>query len=168
MRVAIIFLTACLFWTTPELGNVRSAFSEAIEKEDKAVALDASLKQITKEVPVIYAYKGAVHCVLAKFRLNPYSQLELVRQGSECLDEAVREAPNNLEIRYLRYSVESNLPAILPYRKHIEQDRGRILYELSVHSKEIEPWLRKELAAYMLKNAQIDSQIRNQLEDLLN
>lgn len=165
-----LFLTVFSLWTAmlPELEEVRSGFKLAIDNSSSAEALYDQLSGTDKKTPVLYAYRGATRALMAKHSNNPYTKLEYVKEGSEILDQAVIANPNAMEIRYLRYTMESNVPNFLPYRKHVEQDKSRILTELLSHPEELDPWLKTELAAYMLKNAQIDSDIRAKLQALLN
>ena len=110
----------------PELNSVRSSYKKSVYSEKETEILLKSLKNIDENIPVLYAYKGALTALSAKFSANPYTKLERVRLGSEMLDMSVIKEPNNIEIRYLRYSIEVNVPTVLPYRTHIKQDESRM------------------------------------------
>ena len=84
------------------------------------------------------------------------------------LDDAVIVASGNIEIRYLRYSIEKNLPSFLPYRKHIAQDETRILNALLEKKDALEPHVRSEVIQYMLKNAQLSPEKKTSLEEMVN
>jgi uncharacterized protein YfkK (UPF0435 family) len=40
------------------------------------------------------------------------------------ISKAVNAMPNNIEIRFLRYSIQSNTPAFLGYSKNLKEDRN--------------------------------------------
>lgn len=68
------------------------------------------------------AYLGALETIWAKYVGNPFSKLSTFNKGKEKLEKAVKNAPDNLEIRYLRLSVQKNAPSILGYDKAIKTD----------------------------------------------
>jgi len=151
-----------------DLSVIRKAYSEAIYSEKKTEKLLDDLESITVQTPTLYAYKGATHAIYAKFLLNPSSKLEKVKKGTAMLDDAVIADSDNMEIRYLRYSIEKNIPSFLPYRKHIEQDEVRIINALIAGNDALSPEIRSEVIQYMLKNAQLSPENKRDLEKLVN
>ena len=61
------------------------------------------------------AYRGACKSVRAVHTFWPLSKLNYVKEGLVDLDDAVLKEPNNIEIRFLRFSVLDNLPGFLGY-----------------------------------------------------
>lgn len=151
-----------------DMASIRELYTLAIYSKEATTQLLDELENTTLEEPLKYAYKGATYALLAQFQGNPYSKLESVKTGSSLLDDAVIAAPNNMEVRYLRYSIESNIPSFLPYRKHIAQDESRIVYALIQKKDGIDPEIRMKVVQYMLKNAQLSPEIKSQLEEQVN
>lgn len=151
-----------------DIASIRNSYKAAIYSKEEAQQLLDELESITVQSPLRYAYKGATYALLAQFQFNPYSNLESVKKGSSILDDAVLASSGNIEIRYLRYSIEKNLPAFLPYKKHILQDEGRIVIALIDKNDGLDPEIRTEVISYMLKNAQLSPDNKRGLEELTN
>jgi len=165
IRIFGLILVLNMFNT--DIASIRKSFKTAIYSKEEATKLLDELENTTANQPLKYAYKGATYALLAQFQVNPYSKLESVKKGSTILDDAVIAASGDIEIRYLRYSIEKNLPSFLPYRKHLAQDETRILYALIEKKDGLEPDVRNEVIQYMLKNAQLSPENKTRLEELV-
>jgi hypothetical protein len=77
--------------------------------------------------PVINSYYGMALLLEAKHGLNPYTKLNNFKKGREILDNAVTKASQNVEIRFLRFSVQTNAPFFLNYNRNISADKAVIL-----------------------------------------
>ena len=56
-----------------------------------------------------------------------FNKLTYVQNAAKTFEQAVGLDPQNPEIRFLRFSVESNLPAFLGLSKHVDEDKERLL-----------------------------------------
>ena len=79
-----------------------------------------------------FAYLGATEALLAKYAFNPFSKMSFVNSALEKLNKAVALNKNDIEIRYMRFSVESNMPAFLGLNKHIDEDKNTIIKQLCI------------------------------------
>lgn len=68
-------------------------------------------------------YKGASETLLAKHARNPHKKLSRLRKGVKLIGEAAADAPKDIELRFLRFSVTHYLPGFLGYGKHMEKDK---------------------------------------------
>jgi hypothetical protein len=121
--------------TINDLQQLRKEFNLAIEDSKKAFYL---YEQLTKLQPLNnsmqYAYLGATEALLAKHSFNPFSKLSYVNSAMNKLNKAVSLNINNIEIRYMRFSVEANMPSYLGYNKHIEEDKKILLQGMNIDS----------------------------------
>jgi len=108
------------------LAELRSTYTQAVEDSKKADML-VKLANENKNVAVYQAYLGAGHALQAKHSWNPGSKLSLAQKASEELNAAINKSPNDLEIRFLRFSVECNMPAFLNLSSHVQEDKLYIL-----------------------------------------
>ena len=115
-----------------DINQIRKEFNLALNDEKKAVVL---FNQLTKMKPATntlqYAYLGATEAVLAKHAFNPFSKLTYVNSALIKLNKAVELNLNSIEIRYMRFSIESNMPSYLGYSKHAEEDKNILVKGLS-------------------------------------
>lgn len=164
-QVLVVFLFFSLS-AIPEIDQVRAKYKKAISSEAETESALKLMEGVSKKEPLLYAYKAACVALLAKHASNPYTKLEKVKEASGMLDEAVSAEPENTEIRYLRYSIEKNIPSFLPYREHISADEGKIIQALTQKTDGLTPELKKEVASFMLENAQLEPETKKLLESL--
>jgi hypothetical protein len=128
--LVISFLAATNSAST--LNSVRNTFFEAEgskQKTSKLIELtkDASLEKL----PVMYAYNGVATAMWAEFEFNPISKLSSFNKGKDKLEKAIKSHPNNVELRFLRFSVQSKAPFIVGYSSHLNSDKTFIINNLS-------------------------------------
>ncbi len=71
---------------------------------------------------VIMAYLGGYKAIWAKHIINPFSKLSTFRKGTELIEKAVMNDRTNVEIRFIRLSIQKNCPFFLSYKKNIDED----------------------------------------------
>jgi hypothetical protein len=105
---------------TATINFIRSEFYASIEDEEKTYELEHFIinkysDDYSKYNPIILAYYGGVQALKAKHAFNPVSKLSHLISGLNRLKEAIGKSPDNLEIRFMRFSILDNVPAILGY-----------------------------------------------------
>ncbi len=114
-----------------DINQLRKEFNLAIEDGKKANNLFDVLSQLKPANNTLqYAYLGATEALLAKHSFNPFSKLSYVNNALTKLNKAVELSDKNIEIRYMRFSVEANMPAYLGYSKHVEDDKKMLIQGL--------------------------------------
>jgi len=58
---------------------------------------------------------------------NPVAKLKYFNEGKIYLEKAIAQASNNVELHFLRFTIQTNLPGFLGYKSNIEEDRSFIL-----------------------------------------
>lgn len=114
-----------------DLGYLRKIYLEAIDDATTNDALLADLEKIKSKTPTLLAYQGACEGLRAKHALNPYKKVEYLKKAQKTLFDAIQQSPNNIEIRYLRFSIQHNCPAFLRNNQHLEEDRLAIVKNIN-------------------------------------
>ncbi|MBF9222445.1 hypothetical protein [Hymenobacter ruricola] len=83
---------------------------------------------------LVLGYKGAAEAIRAR-DASMFNKLTYVQDAARTFEQAVSLDPNNPEIRFLRFSVESNLPAFLGLSKHVDEDKELLLNAALAHPK---------------------------------
>lgn len=83
---------------------------------------------------LVLGYKAASEAIRAR-DASMFNKLTYVQDAARTFEHAVGLAPQNPEIRFLRFSVESNLPAFLGLSKHVEEDKEMLLNAALTHPK---------------------------------
>ncbi|HUH47332.1 MAG TPA: hypothetical protein VLZ54_09280 [Arenibacter sp.] len=126
--LSLFFLLLFQAYFPQDLGAIRKEFILASKDRESASALMDQLSTITEaDKKVLVAYKGAVMALMAKYTKENQERKRLFREGVQLLEYAVSEAPDNIEIRCLRLSIQENTPKFLKYRSNIGDDKSFIL-----------------------------------------
>ena len=84
--------------------------------------------------PLIRAYRGAGLATTANCTSWPMAKLSRFREGKGMLEEALADQPESLEVRFLRYTIQKNIPGFLGY-DNLEEDQEFILDRLTLQLK---------------------------------
>lgn len=103
-----------------EAVELRNTFYKVAERNLSAtMLLDKAAKIPTA---VAQGYKGIAYMMMARQAWNPVSKWSYFNKGKHTLEKAIKADPSNTELRYLRFSVQTNLPSFLRYSGNIEED----------------------------------------------
>jgi hypothetical protein len=121
----IIILHLTFFARSADLDTVRNNFEKAVN--DKEVCL-FMIEQLSKETEsaVHIAYLGAYETIMANHLVNPISKLQTFNKGKKKIEAAVQADKHNIEIRFVRLTIQMNCPAFLGYNKNKNEDRQLI------------------------------------------
>lgn len=105
-----------------DLKTAREFYLNAYKSKEAAI----QLKDFTaaKQTACIEAYHGAALTFLAKHSFNPYKKLSYLNDGLKNLNSAVDKDSNDIEIRFLRFSTEENIPGFIPFTNHTKTDKA--------------------------------------------
>jgi len=124
-NVVVLFIAAtiCTPLYAQDLTNLRLLYKDATQSKEKAEAFYAPLHSVTQtDKPVLVAYKGAGLTLLARYE-KLAERGPKVKEAVHWIEQAVSDAPENVEIRLIRLSVQEHLPRFLKYHQNIEEDR---------------------------------------------
>lgn len=123
------------FSTTPVKKTVLSPYHPAIlRRHYELAAADKTagekfyklLADYQDKDALVLGYKAASEAIRAR-DASMFNKLTYVQDAARTFEQAVRLDPQNPEIRFLRFSVESNLPAFLGLSKHVDEDKEMLL-----------------------------------------
>jgi hypothetical protein len=115
----------------PTTKDLRKAFHESVLRSDKLPAFLSSVKALKNPTPIEKAYIGASEALRARESWNPIDKLVYIHSYRKYLDEAVESDKENIEIRFLRFSIEYNIPELIRSKKSIVEDKYIILSKLN-------------------------------------
>ncbi len=112
------------------LPEIRNMFNEAIKSEssrEKFCRLMA--KQPTKE-PIMLAYKGTAKALEAKVGWNPLSRIANLKEADRLFERAIAQEPRNIEMRFLRFSMQFYIPKWLGLSDNLYEDKQTIIQNI--------------------------------------
>lgn len=154
------------------INQIRKLFYEAVESEEKLKELENLFENKFSDKaliynPVLLAYSGAIEALKAKHAFNPFSKFSYVLSSLEILERAVNCDEQNLEIRFIRFSILHNLPGIFGYSKERKADADEIVSQLSKKDYvKYDPKLQKHVIEFMLESERLNNAQIRQLKKL--
>lgn len=108
------------------------------------------------------AYYAAGEMASAQFMFSPVSKINAFNSGKKKLEAAITKDPENIEIRYIRYTIQANAPGFLGYTKNVKTDREYIIKNLKgVKTSDVE--LFSHICAYFLTREKLTDAEKKQI-----
>lgn len=146
MKVLSIIVAAFSFFVIQNIAEIRDAYYEASKSKQNAEKFYNELSKYNKNNSVILAYKGAALALKSKYTFNKKDKKDFFVSGVKLIENAVKEEPQNLEIRLVRLSIQENTPKFLKYKSNLEEDKKLILLGYDKQPKEIKECVKKYVA----------------------
>src|ERR1700744_1989742 len=128
-RLFCIYLL-CLPMPQQKDNSIRQQLMQALNSSKATDSLYNKLSSNKNPSPVVISYIGALEALKARYAWDPYSKLKYLNHCKRSFTKAVTADPHNIEIRFLRFSVEHNVPGFLGYDKHLLADREEMITQL--------------------------------------
>lgn len=111
----------------PNLKEIRDLYVQSVTSKTTNEILVNKLKEANESTPVLSGYKGAAFIIMAKHHLNPWKKWNDFKKGRDIVENVIKKYPENFELRFIRLSLQSNLPAILNYSSDMEEDSSILI-----------------------------------------
>ena len=102
----------------------RSSIDKAFKEEAVAKKMYEGLQHQNGEHNLLYGYRGAVEMSFGKHESGLIKKGKYFSSGKEILEEAISNDPDNVELIFLRYTIQYNVPGFLGYNDNLEEDRA--------------------------------------------
>jgi hypothetical protein len=86
-----------------------------------------------------------------------------VFSGKKLLESAIQKDLRNIELRFFRFSTQSNVPALLNYSSNINEDKMILMNYLKISSSTTDKDLYQRIKSYMLKSTYCSASEKQQL-----
>lgn len=116
----------------PDMDYVRNSYGKAVHDKNLCSRMISDLTTHQQNHAYL-AYLGAFQAIWANHVFSPVSKYSTFSAGKNNIEKAIKKAPLDPEIRFIRLSVQKNIPAFLGYSNHIDEDTRF----LKKHLKEI-------------------------------
>lgn len=108
----------------PSAGDYWSEYLERANADaNKCLEFYEVMDRHKDESPTAQGYFALATMIQAKRFGNPFTKLSYFNKGKKILEEAIEENPDNPELRFLRFAVQTKVPAILMYYGDLESDQ---------------------------------------------
>jgi len=146
--------------TQIDMTEVRILYKEAVNNENSCERLMEISAGSTKESSLLLGYKASGMLLMAKHVFNPFSKMTYFKKGKQMLEKAISLDKDDVELRFLRFTAQTNMPFFLGYSGNIENDKEFILYSFP-KIKDIE--LKNFMIPVLRKSKYLTDQEKQQL-----
>jgi len=113
------------------ISHIRDLYHKSPFDEIACDSLNIVLENNNK-TNQINAYIGAYYMIKSKFLGNPIIKIKHFNKGKELLEVSIENEPNSIELIFLRYSIQKNIPKFLMYSSNLSSDLEFIEKNLSL------------------------------------
>lgn len=125
---AITFLVRVAFGGNDDLLRTRELYYKASSDKRGAEQFDTFLATSPNlGSSLLLGYKGMCCMIMANYTWNPYNKLSYFTKGRNLLDDAINRDVSNIELRFLRFCVQTHAPGFLGYSAKIDEDKAVIV-----------------------------------------
>lgn len=129
-----------------DFTQIRNMYTSSIENEKNCEDFGKHMLNLNYDENNLYqAYLGCYYFIKCKFTSSNMLKFKYFNKGKELLESSINNNASSIELRFLRYSIQVNLPRILFYYKDIEKDLNFVQYNLKFLKDE-------KLKKYILKS----------------
>jgi len=136
MRFLMLIITCFIFTSgsanNPSIEEIRYLYQKAAKEEILCKKLLVSL-QIYNESnnTTLAAYRACATMIMAKYVSSPINKLSKFNEGKNLLEKCINKDNRNVEIRFLRFTVQCNAPKFIGYNSSLLLDKNFLLNCLS-------------------------------------
>jgi len=119
--------------------------------------------------PLLLAYYGTSAAASPACISNIAKKLSNFKKGKQLLESAVQSAPDNLEIRFLRFSTQSKAPSFLGYNSNLKEDKKFILSNFKAFGEiKGNEMLLHHIGKFMLDSGELTIDEKSEIRKIMN
>ena len=113
--------------STKEISVLKNDLVKAVESSKLTDSLYKRLIKLPNKTALITAYTGTIEALKAKHSWNPYNKIKYVKVSLKTMHKAINMDKENMEIRFMRFSIEHFTPSFLGFSNDLAVDRKEIV-----------------------------------------
>ena len=145
------------------LDNVRNQFPNINSLEEAEFHMKLLEKEKGTESKAYYAAMLFMKAKYVKFPLSKYNNF---KKGKAALDRLIQENKTNVELRYLRFVFQHEMPNFLNYNSNIQEDY--LVIVKGIEKSDLNKQFKQKILKNMLLVKGITSDQTTQIKLLLN
>lgn len=149
----LLFLFSTANAGTDSLQGIRNLYKQASTDEFSCKQLLSNLDRYNEEInPLMAGYKASATMMMANYVWNPIAKLSCFNEGKNLLEKCITRVPRNIELRFLRLSIQQNAPSFLNYNGNIDGDKSFIIQTVGTLK---DTHLQKIILDYLTENGKL-------------
>jgi hypothetical protein len=160
MKILLVFYL--LFAPDKEIMLYRQLLQQSESNAAVAKIFYEKLKNLSAEKPLVAGYKAMSAFMMSKHLSNPVTKLSYFNTGKAGLEAAIKTDPAAIELLYLRFTVQCNVPGFLNYNSNLAGDKQKIMAYLKNKNGNDED-LYERVYAFMLASKQVSASEKKEI-----
>ena len=161
--IVFIWLSVMSLAKTDPVITVRNSIKE-IKSNSEA---DKFIKNLDNDPSIeAKAYIAILNFIKSRIFKSPIKKIKYFNRARKILENVINLHSQHVELRYLRYSIQSSVPDFLGYNANIDADLEFIIKEIipSSLSKEVKVWVLQSI----IELDKVNDEDRKKIENILN
>lgn len=125
MKLLGLLLSGIFFFNSfngTSLDEIRANYTKVVSDKELCHKMISDLQKTRGKSGVHQAYLGGLQTIWASHVFSPISKLNTFKEGKKNIEQAIENEPKNVELRFIRLSVQKNAPSFLGYKSNIKED----------------------------------------------
>jgi hypothetical protein len=133
LGITLVFLGAAAYADNiqTDVKALRKKLTLAINDSRTTDSLYNVLERVPQKTALTIGYLGALDALKAKHSWNPYSKLKYLNTSQKLMQQALQQDPHNIEILFMRFSIQYNVPGFLGCSKNLDGDKAELITQLN-------------------------------------
>ncbi len=161
-NLVFLFLAFLPLFSFSQFEDKRKAYLKAGAGEDGIRAFYADASTYSLSTPTDKAYKGVAVAMYASLAASVAEKFSVFSEGKKYIEEAVTADWYNPEIRFLRFSVQAEVPFVVGYSSDLKEDAYVVIDALENKKIDTSSAFWSTAIRFMLNSGELnnDQQIR--------
>lgn len=160
--LTVLLFSLLLFQPNPNVDEVRNQFPEISSEEQADHFIELLNLDDSSEGK---GYTAAMVFMKSRFVKWPFTKMKYFKEGKSILDKTINENPANIEIRYIRFLMQKQIPDFLGYNENISEDFQVIVNGFKMCN--LQPTMKSKILQNMLLTKDLTSEENDKLNQLL-
>lgn len=105
--------------TSDKIDDIRTRYFQI----DSLKQADFYIDELQDDsLPEARGYLAALYFTKSRLYKFPFTKMKYFKKGKSIIEEVIIEHPLNLELRYIRYSLQKKIPNFIGYHDNLEED----------------------------------------------
>lgn len=163
-----IFLIVIAQFVAAQSEQMRIAYFEAGISDDGIKKFYNSAQSYSENTPIDKAYKGVAIAMYASLASGVDQKFEYFNRGKALLEKAVADDWYNAEIRFLRFSVQAEVPFIVGYSSNLKEDAYVVIDALEKKYIDQNSYFWKNAIKFMLSSDELNNDQKNRMQKFVS
>lgn len=156
MKILLLFLLLSYSTTNSDeisIINIRELFIKSVKEETsckKLIDLLANHNETNNQT--LAGYKACASIIMGSHAFNPMTKYAYFKEGKILLEKAIKSDKQNIELCFLRFTIQANIPQLLGYNQEMVNDKRMLLASVPT-MKDLH--LKKMIISYFQKSTHL-------------